>query len=142
MTDRPVYQEEHAAQPSVARRPNLSPIEGRLHLHRPVDRPFAFPLQSYGGPYIFANCCVSSGSSNRSLQLVAAFSHWSSALTSSVHHRAFSTSNLLCMRSIRPSAKVGVNNEWTKDQSAIGRCVKKVSQFNRNNALLQNQIFL
>src|SRR5258708_31528778 len=36
----------------MARRPNLSPIEGRIHLRRPVDRPFAFPLQSCGGPYI------------------------------------------------------------------------------------------
>lgn len=40
---RPVYQEEHAAQLIMARRPNLSPIEGRIHLRRPVDRPFAFP---------------------------------------------------------------------------------------------------
>ena len=36
----------------MARRPNLSPIEGRIHLRRPVDPPFAFPLQSCGGPYI------------------------------------------------------------------------------------------
>jgi hypothetical protein len=51
-SDRPVYQEEHAAQLIMARRPNLSPIEGRIHLRRPVDPPFAFPLQSGGGPYI------------------------------------------------------------------------------------------
>ena len=53
--DRPVYQEEHAAQLIMARRPNLSPIEGRIHLRRPVDPPFAFPLQSCGGPYISGN---------------------------------------------------------------------------------------
>ena len=65
--DRPIYQEEHAAQLIMARRSNLSPIEGRIHLRRPVDPPFAFPLQSCGGPYISENYCVSSGSPNRSL---------------------------------------------------------------------------
>jgi hypothetical protein len=50
--DRPVYQEEHAAQLIMARRFD-SPLKGRIHLRRSVDRPFAFPLQSGGGPYIF-----------------------------------------------------------------------------------------
>ena len=50
--DRPVYQEEHAAQLIMARRLR-SPLKGRIHLRRSVDRPFAFPLQSSGGPYIF-----------------------------------------------------------------------------------------
>jgi hypothetical protein len=49
--DRPVYQEEHAAQLIMARR-RRSPPKGRIHLRRSVDRPFAFPLQSDGGPYI------------------------------------------------------------------------------------------
>jgi hypothetical protein len=49
--DRPVYQEEHAAQLIMARR-DCSPPKGRIHLRRPVDPPFAFPLQSCGGPYI------------------------------------------------------------------------------------------
>ena len=49
--DRPVYQEEHAAQLIMARRLH-SPHKGRIHLRRSVDRPFAFPLQSVGGPYI------------------------------------------------------------------------------------------
>jgi lysophospholipase L1-like esterase len=49
--DRPVYQEEHAAQLIMARR-RRSPQKGRIHLRRSVDRPFAFPLQSCGGPYI------------------------------------------------------------------------------------------
>src|SRR5437764_8494188 len=48
---RPVYQEEHAAQLIMAKR-DCSPLEGRIHLRRPVDRPFAFSLQSRGGPYI------------------------------------------------------------------------------------------
>src|SRR5260370_21864734 len=54
--DRPVYQEEHAAQLIMARR-DCSPFEGRIHLRRPVDRPFAFPLQSCGGPYISGRFC-------------------------------------------------------------------------------------
>jgi hypothetical protein len=49
--DRPVYQEEHAAQLIMASRV-CSLHKGRIHLRRPVDRPFAFPLQSDGGPYI------------------------------------------------------------------------------------------
>jgi hypothetical protein len=49
--DRPVYQEEHAAQLIKARR-RRSPHRDRIHLRRSVDRPFAFPLQSNGGPYI------------------------------------------------------------------------------------------
>src|ERR1700722_453161 len=49
--DRPVYQEEHAAQLIMARRV-CSPHKGRIHLRRSVDRPFAFLLQSDGGPYI------------------------------------------------------------------------------------------
>ena len=65
--DRPVYQEEHAAQLIMARRPNLSPIEGRIHLRRPVDPLFAFPSQSDGGPYI-------SGSFGTSLVRQADFS--------------------------------------------------------------------
>jgi hypothetical protein len=52
--DRPVYQERHAAQLIVARR-ICSPQKGRSHLRRPVDRLFAFSLQSHGGPYIFGN---------------------------------------------------------------------------------------
>ena len=52
--DRPVYQEEHAAQLIMAER-DCSPLEGRIHLRRPVDRPFAFSLQSRGGPYICRN---------------------------------------------------------------------------------------
>jgi hypothetical protein len=56
--DRPVYQEEHAAQLIMARR-DCSPLKGRIHLRRPVDRHFAFPLQSCGGPYISANFAVS-----------------------------------------------------------------------------------
>jgi hypothetical protein len=31
---------------------NRSPYKGRIHLRRPADRHFAFPLQSDGGPYI------------------------------------------------------------------------------------------
>src|ERR1700712_4031949 len=49
--DRPVYQEEHAAQLIMAKR-DRSPLEGRIHLRRPLDKPFAFSLQSRGGPYI------------------------------------------------------------------------------------------
>jgi hypothetical protein len=49
--DRPVYQEEHAAQLIMARRIS-SPHKGRIRLRRSVDRPFAFPLQSDSGPYI------------------------------------------------------------------------------------------
>src|ERR1700716_812304 len=52
--DRPVYQEEHAAQLIMARR-RRSPHKGRIHLRRSVDRPYAFPLQSCGGPYISGN---------------------------------------------------------------------------------------
>ena len=52
--DRPVYQEEHAAQLIMARRLH-SPHKGRIHLRRSVDPPFAFPLQSDGGPYILGN---------------------------------------------------------------------------------------
>ena len=52
--DRPVYQEEHAAQLIMARRLD-SPLKGRIHLSRPVDRSSAFPLQSRGGPYILGN---------------------------------------------------------------------------------------
>jgi transposase len=50
--DRPVYQEEHAAQLIMARSLH-SPHKGRIHLRRSVDPLFAFPLQSDGGPYIF-----------------------------------------------------------------------------------------
>ena len=32
-----------------------SPHKGRIHSRRSVDQPFAFPLQSCGGPYIFGN---------------------------------------------------------------------------------------
>ena len=49
--DRPVYQEEHAAQLIMARSLH-SPHKGRIHLRRSVDPLFAFPLQSDGGPYI------------------------------------------------------------------------------------------
>src|SRR5580700_7042030 len=52
--DRPVYQEEHAAQLIMARSLH-SPHKGRIHLRRSVDPLFAFPLQSDGGPYIFGN---------------------------------------------------------------------------------------
>jgi len=52
--DRPVYQEEHAAQLIMARRLH-SPHKGRIHLRRSVDPLFAFPLHSDGGPYIFRN---------------------------------------------------------------------------------------
>ncbi len=52
--DRPVYQEEHAAQLIMARSLH-SPHEGRIHLRRSVDLLFAFPLQSDGGPYICGN---------------------------------------------------------------------------------------
>jgi hypothetical protein len=54
LPDRPVYQEEHAAQLIMARR-ICSPHKGRIHLRRSVDRPFAFRLQSCGGPYICGN---------------------------------------------------------------------------------------
>ena len=60
--DRPVYQEEHAAQLIMARR-RRSPHKGRIHLRRSVDRPFAFPLQSNGGPYIYENYDSKFGSS-------------------------------------------------------------------------------
>jgi hypothetical protein len=38
-----------------------SPLKGRIHLRRSVDRPFTFPLQSDGGPYISGNvtCTIS-----------------------------------------------------------------------------------
>ena len=52
--DRPVYQEEHAAQLIMARTLH-SPQKGRIHLRRSVDPIFAFPLQSDGGPYIFGS---------------------------------------------------------------------------------------
>jgi hypothetical protein len=58
--DRPVYQEEHAAQLIMARRLH-SPHKGRIHLRRSVDRPLAFPLQSGGEPYIFGNSVSTSG---------------------------------------------------------------------------------
>src|SRR5207302_1324163 len=45
-------QGEHAAQLIMAKR-DCSPLEVRIHLRRPVDRPFAFSLQSRGGPYMF-----------------------------------------------------------------------------------------
>ena len=52
--DRPVYQEEHAAQ-LIMTRSLHSPPKGRIHLRRSVDPLFAFPLQSDGGPYITGN---------------------------------------------------------------------------------------
>jgi hypothetical protein len=52
--DRPVYQEKHAAQLIMARRADLQ-SKAEYICADPVDRHFAFPLQSGGGPYILGN---------------------------------------------------------------------------------------
>jgi hypothetical protein len=66
--DRPVYQEEHAAQLIMARRLCCSPPKGPILLRRSVDLPFALPLQSCGGPYISGNFGLDADKAARALR--------------------------------------------------------------------------
>jgi ECF sigma factor len=59
-----VNQEEHAAQLIMVRR-ICPPHKDRIHLRRSVDRPFAFRLQSRGGPYIQGTKTQGSGCCRR-----------------------------------------------------------------------------